>query len=96
MTGLLLEMLTVWLRCTNPPPTWNILTGALESPSVGERLLAQHLRDKYFPQTGRGVTHGYPTQQPSRSITLGMTVSQLHLSSPYRVLFKENTSYIST
>ena len=29
-------------------------------------------------------------------VTLGMTVSQLHLSSPYRVLFKEHTFYIST
>ena len=53
MTERLLEMLTVWLKFTNPPPTWNILTEALESPPVGERLLAQHVRNKYCPQ----VTH---------------------------------------
>ena len=70
MTERLLEMLTVWLKCTNPPPTWNILTEALESPPVGERLLAQQLRDKYCPQTEGGVTHGYPTQQPSPSVAL--------------------------
>ena len=70
MTERLLEMLTVWLKCTNPPPTWNILTDALESPPVGERLLAQQLRDKYSPQTEGGVTHGYPNQQPSPSIAL--------------------------
>ena len=70
MTERLLEMLTVWLKCTNPPPTWNILTEALESPPVGERLLAQQLRDKYCPQTEGGVTHGYPSQQPSPSIAL--------------------------
>ena len=70
MTERLLEMLTVWLRCTNPPPTWNILTEALDSPPVGERLLAQQLRDKYCPQTEGGVTHGYPTQQLSPSIAL--------------------------
>ena len=69
MTEQLLEMLTVWLKCTNPPPTWNILTEALESPPVGERLLAQQLRDKYCPQT-EGVTHGYPTQQPSPAVAL--------------------------
>ena len=46
----LLEMLTVWLKQTNPPPTWNILAEALESPSIGERLLAQQLRDKYSPR----------------------------------------------
>ena len=62
MTEHLLEMLTVWLKCTNPPPTWNILTEALESPPVGERLLAQQLRDKYCPRTERGETHSCPTQ----------------------------------
>ena len=69
MSRRLLEMLTVWLKCINLPPTWNILTEALESPSVGERLLAQQLRDKYCLQTEGGVTHGYPTQ-PSPSIAL--------------------------
>ena len=42
-------MLTVWLKCTNPLPTWNILIEALESPPVWEKLLAQQLRDKYCP-----------------------------------------------
>ena len=70
MTEHLLEMLTVWLKCTNPPPSWNILTEALESPPVGERLLAQQLIDKYCPQTEGGVTHGYPSQQPSPCIAL--------------------------
>ena len=61
MSRRLLEMLTVWLKCTNPPPTWNILTEALESAPVGERLLAQQLRDKYCPQTERRVAHDHPT-----------------------------------
>ena len=68
MTERLLEMLTVWLKCTNPPPTWTILTEALESAPVGERLLAQQLRDKYCPQTERRVAHDYPTQRPSSCI----------------------------
>ena len=70
MTEHLLEMLTVWLKYTNPPPTWNILIKALESPPVGERLLAQQLRDKYCAQTEGGVTRGYPTQRPSSSLAL--------------------------
>ena len=67
MTECLLEMLTVWLKCTTPPPTWNILTEALESPPVGERLLAQQLRDKYCPRTEKRVIHGsvISTPQPS-------------------------------
>ena len=70
MTERLLEMLTVWLKYANPPPTWTILTEALESPPVGERLLAQQLRDKYCPQTERRVAHDYPIQHPSFPIAL--------------------------
>ena len=70
MTERLLEMLTVWLKCTNPPPTWTILTEALESPPVGEGLLAQQLRDKYCTPTEGGVTHGNPTQRQSSPIAL--------------------------
>ena len=67
MTECLLEMLTDWLKCTTPPPTWNVLTEALESPPVGERLLAQQLRDKYCPRTEKRVIHGsvISTLQPS-------------------------------
>ena len=61
MTERLLEMLTVWLKCTTPPPAWNILAEALESPPVGERLLAQQLRDKYCPRTEGGTPDGSPT-----------------------------------
>ena len=68
MSRRLLEMLTVWLKCTNPPPTWTILTEALESAPVGEGLLAQQLRDKYCPPTERRVAHDYPTQRPSSTI----------------------------
>ena len=46
----LLEMLTVWLKQTNPPPTWDILAEALESPSIEEEHLAQQLRKKYCPR----------------------------------------------
>ena len=68
MSRRLLEMLTVWLKCTNPPPTWTILTEALESAPVGEGLLAQQLRDKYCPQTEKSIAHDYPTQRPSSTI----------------------------
>ena len=80
MTERLLEMLTVWLKCTNPPPTWNILTEALESPPVGERLLAQQLRDKYCPQTEGGVTHGYPTQHRSPAVALPASITPPQVS----------------
>ena len=64
MTDCLIEMLVTWLKTTNPPPTWNILTGALKSLPVGEKLLAQQLRDKYCSRTEVEVTHCNPSQQP--------------------------------
>ena len=65
ITERLLEMLTVWLKRTNPPATWDILAEALESPPVGESLLAQQLRDKYCSRTEGEVTLNYPIQGPS-------------------------------
>ena len=53
-------MLTVWLKCTTTPPTWDILTKALESPPVEGRLLAQQLREKYCQRTEERVTYSYP------------------------------------
>ena len=67
LTNCLLEMLTVWLQCTNPPPTLSILIEALESSPVEERFLAQQLRNKYCPGRERQVTHGYHTQGPPPS-----------------------------
>ena len=68
MPECLLKMLTVWLKCTNPPPTWDILTEVLESPSVGEGHLAQQLRDKYC-QRGRGEgNHAWLLAPYSRTV----------------------------
>ena len=63
VTICLLEMLVTWLKSTNPPPTWNILTEALKSPPVGKKCLAQELRDKYCSCSGE-ETHSNPTQEP--------------------------------
>ena len=73
MNRCLLEMLTVWLKCTNPPSTWNFLTEALESPPVGERLLAQQLRDKYCQRTEESTTHGY---QSEGLLSVGLSTPQ--------------------
>ena len=64
MDECLLEMLVIWFESTNPPPTWNILTEALESSPVGKKRLAKELRSKYCSGTEVGVTHSDPTQQP--------------------------------
>ena len=64
MTDCLLEMLIAWLKCTDPPPSGIVLIEALESPPVGERLLAQQLRAKYCSIGEEGLSSNDPTQSP--------------------------------
>ena len=47
LTDCLTEMCTKWLKRIDPPPTWDALANAVESPSVGEEYLAQQLRKTY-------------------------------------------------
>ena len=65
MSECLLEMLATWLKRTNPPPTWEGLAKALESPAVGEGHLAQQLRDKYCQGGEEAIPHIYSTSGPS-------------------------------
>jgi len=58
-------MLSTWLKRTNPPPTWEGLAEALESPPVGEGHLAQQLRDKYCRGGEEVIPHIYSTSGPS-------------------------------
>ena len=41
------EMCSKWLKGTHPPPTWDNLIKAVESPYVGDKGLAQKLRKTY-------------------------------------------------
>jgi hypothetical protein len=40
------EMLKIWLKKINPPPSWSAITDALEY--VGDEQLAHDLRSKYL------------------------------------------------
>lgn len=39
------EMLRVWLKKVDPPPSWNLIVDALEC--LGEEKLAQELKERY-------------------------------------------------
>ena len=41
------EMLKVWLKQVQPPPTWVSIINALDSDSLEEQQLAKELREKY-------------------------------------------------
>jgi len=55
------EMCSHWLRRIDPHPSWNALIRVLESPLVGERHLAQQLRDKYCRVGEEMISHNNPT-----------------------------------
>ena len=40
------EMLNIWLNKINPPPSWSVITDALEC--IGDEQLARDLRSKYL------------------------------------------------
>ena len=43
----LLKMLSHWLTMTPPPPTWQRVVDALNSPSIGKPLIADKIRRTY-------------------------------------------------
>lgn len=53
----LLEMLKTWLT-TNDNPSWNTLTDALQSESVGATMLAAVLKMKYCSVEGTRIDRG--------------------------------------
>ena len=53
----LLEVLKVWLRKTNPYPTWKAVVDALRSAVVGEERVAKQLEDLYCKQDSFSSAH---------------------------------------
>ena len=47
----LTEMLSIYLKRSNPEPSWNSIIAALRAKAVGESQLAQDLEEKYLSQT---------------------------------------------
>ena len=43
------EMLTVWTKQVNPPPSWSAIADAIDS--LGDEELAEHLRTKYVSRS---------------------------------------------
>ena len=43
------EMLTVWTKQVDPPPSWSAMAEAIEC--LGDEQLADHLRTKYVPSS---------------------------------------------
>lgn len=48
----LLNIITLFLKVTNPRPTWRIIVNALKSPVVGLTALARRVEAAHFPDSG--------------------------------------------
>ena len=46
----LVDMIKIWLKSINPPPTWNALSKALKSDPVGEAQMAKK-GEHWFPSS---------------------------------------------
>ena len=51
-------MLQEWLKSVSPPPTWSGLVKTLSSAPVGEKRLAEEIREQYCGQQATGPSPG--------------------------------------
>ena len=49
-----IEMLTLWLRRADPPPTWSALVAALKRRMVGFQDLAKQVESKFLQSSSTG------------------------------------------
>ena len=49
----LTEMLTLWLKQVDPPPTWSKMVAALQHRIIGEGELAEQVESKYVHQCSK-------------------------------------------
>ena len=63
----LTEMLALWLKRVNSPPTWTELVAALQEPVIGYGDLAEQVKSKYVS----GVTDSGPATENQESEFIG-------------------------
>ena len=85
------ELLTHWLRRTNPPPTLEALSQAVGGPVIGNELLARTLLEqrKDFPSVRRGQLTGncyksYDSSQVELYLLLHVAENVISFSCPHK------------
>ena len=48
-----MEMLTLWLKQVDPPPTWSAMIDALKEPIIGFEHLGEEVERKFAPQSSK-------------------------------------------
>jgi len=81
----LTEMLKKWLSSTSSPPTWTSLIEALSSEPVGEKRLAEEIREKYSHQDDEQASSPAPgngrTEEGEGSVGENKPQKTMHLLS---------------
>ena len=73
----LTEMLTLWLKQVDPPPTWSVLVAALQHHTIEEGALAEQVESKYIHQCSKisDVTESGPEiKSQEGEFIVGVTV----------------------
>ena len=61
----LIEMLALWLKQVDPPPTWSTMVAALQDPTIEEGALAKQVESKYVHQCSKTVTSDITDSDPA-------------------------------
>ena len=73
----LTEMLVLWLKQVDPPPTWSVLVAALQHHTIEEGALAEQVESKYIHQCSKisDVTESGPEiKSQEGEFIVGVTV----------------------
>ena len=55
-----MEMLSLWLKQVDPPPTWSAMVAALQEPDIEFGDLAKELESKFICKSGKDTTDASP------------------------------------
>ena len=61
-----IEMLTLWLKQVDPPPTWTALVAALQDPTIEEGGLAEEIESKFVHLNSSNTTDTGPAPPKRR------------------------------
>ena len=50
-----IEMLTLWLKQVDPPPTWSVMVEALQDPIIGFGDIAEQVKNNFVHQSSKAT-----------------------------------------
>ena len=74
-----IEMLTLWLKQVDPPPTWSTMVAALQEPIIGYGDIAEQVENKYVHQSSEAsdITDSGPSTESQGEIVVARRFLQI-------------------